>query len=254
MGALHAGHLSLITEAQKHYDLVVCSIFVNPAQFNDPADLAKYPRTLELDLELLASIHTQAVYFPEVDDVYPQNTTTEKFQFGQLEEILEGAHRPGHFTGVGMVVARLLRIVQPHGLLLGEKDYQQCLIIASLVHQMGLTEQIQLHFCPTAREVSGLAMSSRNERLSEKGKELAAQIYLIIQACRDKYPHFSPAELSDWAMHSLEALPDTRPEYVAFADAGNLLPINGWNESKEVRVLVAVWVEGIRLIDNARLF
>lgn len=254
MGALHAGHLSLVAEAQKHYDLVVCSIFVNPTQFNDPGDLAKYPRTLERDLELLSAAGTNAVYFPEVEDVYPANAQTENFSFGPLEAVLEGAHRPGHFAGVGMVVARLLRIVEPHGLLLGEKDYQQCLIIANLVQQMGWSNRLQLHFCPTAREANGLAMSSRNQRLSEKGKEEAAQLHLIMDACRDKYPHFSPAELADWAMHSLEVLPQTKPEYVAFADANSLMPISQWNESKHVRVLVAAWVEGVRLIDNARLF
>jgi pantoate--beta-alanine ligase len=254
MGALHSGHLSLITEAQKRYDVVVCSIFVNPTQFNDPADLAKYPRTLERDLELLSSVNTTAVYFPEVNDVYPQNAPQQTFDFGELELLLEGAHRPGHFAGVGMVVARLLEIVKPNGLFLGEKDYQQCLIIERLIQQIGLADKLSLHLCPTSREANGLAMSSRNQRLSTRGKEIASHIFIIMQACVEKQPHYSPSELSDWAMHSLEVLPETRPEYVAFADARTLRPIEAWNESNAVRVLVAVWVEGVRLIDNAQLF
>ena len=254
MGALHAGHLSLVTEARKHYDLVVCSIFVNPTQFNDASDLAKYPRTLERDLELLEAVQTNAVYFPEVEDVYPPHSTAEKFAFGALEEVLEGAHRPGHFAGVGMVVSRLLRIVEPAGLLLGEKDYQQCLIIKDLVQQMGWENRLKLHFCPTTREANGLAMSSRNARLSEKGKDEAANLHLILDACKDKYHLLSPTELADWAMHSLEALPRTRVEYVAFADATTLQAVGDWNEGEHVRVLLAAWVEDVRLIDNALLF
>jgi len=254
MGALHAGHISLINEAKRHYDLVVCSIFVNPTQFNDPSDLAKYPRTLSLDLEMLAQAGTHAVYFPEVDDVYPPDASKEFFDFGLLEKVLEGAHRPGHFAGVGMVVARLLRIVEPQGLLLGEKDYQQCLIIQSLVQQMGWKERLTLHFCATTREPSGLAMSSRNQRLSQQGKEVAAHIYLLLEACKERYQNFSPTQLADWAIHTLDSLPNTRSEYVSFADATSLQPIVHWNDSDQVRVLVAVWVEGVRLIDNARLF
>jgi len=254
MGALHAGHLSLVTEAQKHYDLVVCSIFVNPTQFNNAVDLAKYPRTLERDLELLSAVRTDAVYFPEIEDVYPPHTNTENFGFGVLEEVLEGAHRPGHFAGVGMVVSRLLRIVSPDGLLLGEKDYQQCLIIKNLVQQMGWENRLKLHFCPTTREANGLAMSSRNTRLSVQGKEEAANLHLVLEACKEKYPHFSPSELADWATHSLNVLPNTRVEYVAFADASSLRPVGQWNESEHIRVLIAAWVEDVRLIDNALLF
>jgi pantoate--beta-alanine ligase len=246
--------LSLVIEAQKHYDIVVCSIFVNPTQFNDASDLAKYPRTLESDLKLLAAVQTTAVYFPEIEDVYPPSATAEHFEFGALEEVLEGAHRPGHFGGVGMVVSRLLRIVSPDGLMLGEKDYQQCLIIRNLVQQMGWKNRVQLHFCPTSREANGLAMSSRNTRLSEKAKQVAANLYLVLEACKERYPHLSPSELADWATHSLEVLPNTRVEYVAFADALTLQPVNHWNESEHIRVLIAAWVEDVRLIDNTLLF
>ena len=254
MGALHAGHLSLIQQAIKNYDLVVCSIFVNPTQFNDANDLAKYPRTPEKDIDMLLSAGATAVYLPEVSDIYPDTLARETFSFGQLEKVLEGAHRPGHFAGVGMVVARLLRITNPNGLFLGEKDYQQCMIIASLLQQMQWDNRVKLHICPTQREKSGLAMSSRNTRLSEKGLETAAHIYQVIQSCRERYPHFSPSQLADWASHTLDGLPNTQTEYVSFADAYTLEAIQSWNETQNVRVLVAVQVEGVRLIDNAALF
>lgn len=254
MGALHDGHLSLIQEAAQTYDLVVCSIFVNPTQFNDANDLAKYPRTPEKDIDLLLGAGAHAVYLPEVSDIYPADQQRESFSFGQLESLLEGAHRPGHFAGVGMVVARLLRITEPNGLFLGEKDYQQCMIIASLLEQMQWAERVKLHICPTQREKSGLAMSSRNMRLSEKGLQTAAHIYQVMQSCRERYNHFSPEQLADWASHTLDALPNTRTEYVSFANAQTLEPVAAWNESQSVRVLVAVQVEGVRLIDNAALF
>lgn len=254
MGALHAGHLSLVKAAKQQYNLAVCSIFVNPTQFNDSNDLAKYPRTPEKDIDLLLTAGTHALYLPDVNDIYPIDQTRETFEFGRLESLLEGAHRPGHFAGVGMVVARLLRITQPHGLLLGEKDYQQCMIIASLLKQMNWHEQVKLHICPTQREKNGLAMSSRNMRLSEKGLETAAQIYQVMQSCRDRYTHFTPAQLAEWATFTLNALPNTQTEYVSFANAHTLEAVEAWNESPSVRVLVAVQVEGVRLIDNAALF
>lgn len=254
MGALHEGHLDLIRQAKKQYDRVICSIFVNPTQFNDPADLAKYPRTIEKDLEALALTGADFVYFPEVSDVYPPNSSPETYQFGTLESVLEGAHRPGHFEGVGMVVARLLRITEPDGLFLGEKDYQQCMVLKSLLQQMQWDTKVQLHICATRRESNGLAMSSRNQRLSEEGKKQAALLYEIMNSCKDRYQQFSPDQLSDWAIHSLEAQGNIRAEYFSFADATHLQPVQNWNESPSVRVLVAAWVEDVRLIDNALLF
>lgn len=254
MGALHEGHLDLIRHAKKQYDRVISSIFVNPAQFNDPADLAKYPRTLEKDLEALALTGADYVYFPEVSDVYPPNSQPETYPFGALETVLEGAHRPGHFEGVGMVVARLLRITVPNGLLLGEKDYQQCMVLQSLLKQMQWEQKVALHICPTRRENNGLAMSSRNQRLTEAGKKQAALLYEIIKSCQERYLQFSPDQLSDWAIHSLEAQGNIRVEYFSFADAQHLQPVQHWNESPAVRVLAAVWVEDVRLIDNALLF
>jgi pantoate--beta-alanine ligase len=254
MGALHEGHLSLVSEAARHYDQVVVSIFVNPTQFNDPADLAKYPRTEASDLEALASVNTQVVFMPEVDEMYPQKQQAKAYNFGRLENILEGAHRPGHFAGVGMVVARLLNLVQPHGLLLGEKDFQQCVIIRELLNQMGLDDQINLHICPTQREASGLAMSSRNRRLSEKGLAWAASIHAVMLQCQLKWPAYSPGELTVWATQMLENSGQMAVEYVAFASNDTLEPVAHWNECPHIRVLVAVRVEDVRLIDNALLF
>ena len=254
MGALHAGHMHLIEAAQQHYQVVVCSIFVNPTQFNDPSDLAKYPRTPEKDIDMLLQAGAHAVYLPAVNDIYPPGGPRESFAFGRLEELLEGAHRPGHFAGVGMVVARLLRLVSPNGMFLGEKDYQQCLVIEALVQQMGWTNQVQLHRCATQREPSGLAMSSRNARLSDQGLATAAHIYAVIQSCQERYQHFTPDTLSSWASMTLNALPHTHTEYVSFANADTLEPLEQWNDSPHARVLVAVQVEGVRLIDNAALF
>jgi len=254
MGALHEGHLDLIRQTKKQYDRVICSIFVNPTQFNDPADLAKYPRSIEKDLKALALMGADYVYFPEVSDVYPPNSEAETYQFGALESVLEGAHRPGHFEGVGMVVARLLRITEPDGLFLGEKDYQQCLVLQSLLKQMQWEAKVQLHMCATRREGSGLAMSSRNHRLSEQGKNIATQLFETMNSCRERYQQFSPDQLSNWAIHSLEAQGNIQVEYFSFADATHLQPIENWNESPAVRVLVAARIEDVRLIDNAQLF
>ncbi|MFN3529388.1 MAG: pantoate--beta-alanine ligase [Bacteroidia bacterium] len=254
MGALHEGHLKLVQNACDANDLVVCSIFVNPAQFNDPADLAKYPRTIEKDLLALSQTTVGCVYIPDISDVYPDKQAVEKYNFGRLESLLEGAHRPGHFEGVGMVVARLLRIVQPQQLYLGEKDYQQCLVIRDLLRQMKLDTKVELHICPTSRNNDGLALSSRNQRLTENGKHHASQIYTHLLQCRERYPYMKPDQLSDWAIHSLECTPGLKVEYFSFADAETLEPVNSWNDQKHVRVLVAVWLEGVRLIDNALLF
>lgn len=254
MGALHEGHAQLARAACEANDLVVCSIFVNPTQFNDPNDLAKYPRTIERDLQLLAETAVDYIYLPDTTDVYPDNQLAEKYSFGALESVLEGAHRPGHFEGVGMVVARFLRIVQPHKLYLGEKDYQQCLVIRDLLRQMNLEHQVELHICPTQRNAEGLALSSRNQRLSAKAMHDAAQIYSHILQCRERCSLQNPDELTDWAVSSLESIPGLKVEYFAFADANNLQAVKRWNDSPNVRVLVAVWIEGVRLIDNALLF
>lgn len=254
MGALHEGHLSLIAAAAKEYDVVVCSIFVNPTQFNDPKDLERYPRTLQADLTKLLTTALDCLFVPDVLEVYPEDFSPETFDFGALGKVLEAEHRPGHFDGVGMVVARLLRIVAPDGLIMGEKDFQQCAVVGEMLRQMGWQDRVQLHVVETRREDGGLAMSSRNLRLSPAGMAEAANIYAVMQSCKERYKQFTPDQLSEWAAHSLNSAKQTRTEYVVFADAVSLKPVDHWNESAHVRVLIAAWVEDVRLIDNALLF
>ncbi len=254
MGALHAGHLALIEAAAAEYDLLVCSIFVNPTQFNDPKDLERYPRTLQADVSKLLGSKLDYLFVPDVLEVYPADFQPESFDFGALGQVLEGEHRPGHFDGVGMVVARLLHIVEPDGLIMGEKDFQQCAVVGEMLRQMGWQDRVQLHVVETRREEGGLAMSSRNLRLSPKGLAEAAHIYAVMQGCKERYQQFTPDQLSVWATHSLDSGKYTRTEYVVFADAVTLRPVQRWNESPHVRVLIAAWVEDVRLIDNALLF
>lgn len=254
MGALHAGHLSLIEAAAEQYDVLVCSIFVNPTQFNDPKDLARYPRTLQADLVKLLASKLDYLFVPDVLEVYPADFQPESFDFGSLGKVLEGEHRPGHFDGVGMVVARLLRIVEPDGLVMGEKDFQQCAVVGDMLRQMGWQARVALHVVETRREADGLAMSSRNLRLSPAGMAEAAQLYNVMLSCKERYTAFTPEQLSMWATHSLDSGKHTHTEYVVFADAVTLRPVSHWNESPHVRVLIAARVEDVRLIDNALLF
>lgn len=254
MGALHAGHLSLITRAKKENDKVVCSIFVNPTQFNDAADLAAYPRTLPEDIALLESVGCDFLFVPSVDEIYPPGETPVSFGFGRLETIFEGEFRPGHFKGVGQVVSKLLQNVVPNRLYLGQKDYQQCMVITDLIRQMGWSEKTQVVICPTDREASGLARSSRNQRLTPEGWEAAANLYRVLQACRERYKQQDPATLEAWAMTELAKNPLIRPEYFRFVDPQSLELVTDWNKQPAVWVLIAAWVADIRLIDNDYLF
>src|SRR6478609_10764771 len=194
MGALHAGHLGLLEASKQQSGITVCSIFVNPTQFNDPQDFAKYPVTLEKDLLLLEKAGCDVVFLPSVAEMYPGGLAPDKhFELGYLETILEGKYRPGHFQGVCQVVNRLLEIVRPTTLFLGQKDYQQCMVIKKLIELAGF--DTTLNIVPTIRENSGLALSSRNLRLSKKDKETAAVIYRSLQFLRQ---NIQPGDLSDY--------------------------------------------------------
>src|SRR5690242_13565632 len=172
MGALHSGHLSLIEASKKENSITVSSIFVNPTQFNDPTDFEKYPVTIEKDIDLLEGIGCDAIFLPSVEEIYPNGTKSVKhYELGYLEKILEGKFRPGHFQGVCMVVERLLEIVEPDKLYLGQKDFQQCMVIRKLISLMGKENTISLEISPTLREPDGLAMSSRNVRLNEEERK-----------------------------------------------------------------------------------
>lgn len=250
MGALHRGHTSLIKQAKQRQLLTVCSIFVNPTQFNDPEDFKKYPISLEADIELLLEAQCDVLFLPTVETVYPNGPEqTRVFDFGFLETIFEGAHRPGHFKGVGQVVARLIDLVKPDVLYLGQKDYQQCMIIGQLLELMGLQQKIQLMICPTVREDDGLAMSSRNRRLSEAQRSLAPTIYQCLVSVEAKMntASFAHVQRECWALLEQKGF---RPEYVALADADTLVALSEFDPSRKMVVLIAAWLGKIRLIDN----
>jgi pantoate--beta-alanine ligase len=249
MGALHEGHLSLIYEAKSRYDVVVCSIFINPTQFSSDEDFVNYPVTPQEDEALLERAGCDILYRPDVGDIYPDGPDAmETFGMGPLEHILEGAHRPGHFKGVGQVVSRLLALVQPDGLIMGQKDYQQCAIVARLLKETD-QEGIALHVCPTVREADGLAMSSRNRRLTPGMRMKAATIYQCLVSIESKAGH-SPYEIVH--KECLDLLRDRgfEVEYVALADAEELTLLDEYDLNRKMVALVAVKLGLVRLIDN----
>ena len=251
MGALHAGHQSLFARAVVDGYHTVASIFVNPTQFNDPADFEKYPVTTAEDLKLLTEAHCDVVYLPAIEDVYPGGTEkVPAYDFGTLETVLEGEKRPGHFRGVGQVVSRLLDIVKPQHLYLGQKDFQQCRVIADLIRQKGLNTQ--LHICPTVREADGLAMSSRNRRLSPFERAKAGVIYqcLVSIEAQQKTRPFAVV-----AKESRELLEHKGfvVEYVSLADAETLSLLEEYDTSRKMVALIAARLGNTRLIDNLLL-
>jgi pantoate--beta-alanine ligase len=253
MGALHAGHLSLVKAALAENTLVVVSIFVNPTQFDNPNDLNTYPRTLIEDVQLLETLSKTMilVYAPTVEDVYGSQMNAEKFDFGGLEFQMEGKFRTGHFDGVGTIVKRLFEIVKPNNAYFGEKDFQQLQIIKKMV---GLTKlPVNIIGCPIERESNGLAMSSRNSRLSDEEKEIAALIYKTLQSVKEKFEFENHTDISTWVTtqffnHHLFEL-----EYFQISDTENLAPIQQKNETKTYRAFIAVFAGDVRLIDNIAL-
>jgi pantoate--beta-alanine ligase len=202
MGALHQGHLSLIAKAKENCDVVVCSIFVNPTQFNDPADFEKYPITIDNDILQLTDAGTDVLFLPSVQEMYPDGLTVKThYDFGQLETVLEGAHRPGHFQGVGQIVHKLLDLVKPDQLFMGQKDFQQCLIVNRLLKL--IHSKAELVICPTLREPDGLAMSSRNMRLNPAERQNALNIYKALIYVKDKIHIASFSEILDNAVNQL---------------------------------------------------
>ena len=249
MGALHAGHLSLIEKAKKDGLLVVCSIFVNPTQFNDKADFEKYPISVETDIELLINAGCDVLFLPPVVEIYPDGESAMKtYDFGYLDTILEGAKRPGHFKGVGQVVARLLEIVNPQRLYLGQKDYQQCMVIRKLTEMIGLND-LEVVICPTTREEDGLAMSSRNRRLTEPQRAVAGVIYQCLVSIESKQNTAS----FDIVRKECEDILKSKgfaPEYVALADAHDLTLLDNYKKGMTMVALIAAKIGDIRLIDN----
>ncbi|MBK6826366.1 MAG: pantoate--beta-alanine ligase [Chitinophagaceae bacterium] len=251
MGALHPGHLSLIETSLNKAAVTVCSIFVNPTQFNDPADFSKYPVTIESDIELLEAAGTMALFLPDVKEIYPNGgPASKKYDLGYLETVLDGSSRPGHFQGVCTVVERLLEIVEPDHLMLGQKDYQQCLVITRLLELMGDTgKRIQIHICPTLREKSGLAMSSRNMRLNMADREKAALIHQCLLQIRNE---LEAGKLNNIKQKITAILISQgfRPDYVELANARNLTLTEVWDGKEELVALIAAFLSEVRLIDN----
>ena len=237
MGALHNGHLSLIRQAKDENNLVVCSIFVNPTQFNDASDLEKYPRTASKDIQLLTSVSCDVLFMPPVEEVYPKGlNTTLELDFGELATVMEGKFRPGHFDGMAQVVNRLLNIVLPHNLYMGQKDFQQLTIVRSMLKQIG--SDINLVMCPIVREEDGLAMSSRNVRLTSKHRELALILSQTLKKAKELIHKKTPAEVQKWAMNELA---------IAGSDKKIL-----WAKSRIEKDKIIVWHEEIEQPEAVR--
>jgi len=248
MGALHKGHLSLIEESTKNNKITVASIFVNPVQFNNKEDFIKYPSTIEMDILKLEQSGCDILFMPSEDEIYPDAKSKQKhFKLGHLEEVLEGKFRPGHFQGVCLVVEKLLAIVEPGNLYLGQKDYQQCLVIRKLISL--INKNINVVICPIVRESNGLAMSSRNLRLSEEEKDMAASIYKTLENIKGKISKENFAALKSESIASLEYKGFT-VNYLELADRMDLQIINNYADAKTRILLIAAYLNNIRLIDN----
>ncbi len=248
MGALHRGHISLIEQSNKTSDLTVCSIFVNPTQFNENADLEGYPRTPGKDIELLTASGCHILFMPAASEVYPDNyKPARQFDFGYLDQPMEGAHRPGHFQGMAQVVSRLLDIVEPDSLFMGQKDYQQYAIVQEMLVQM--QSATKLVMCPIIREPDGLAMSSRNARLDKMQRLIAPNIFRTLNEAKKNVKSLSPNQLKEAAMKML-ALPGMEPEYFEIVDGRTLQPVEVVEASEIVIACTAVRLGNVRLIDN----
>ena len=247
MGALHQGHLSLIAESQKTCNITVCSIFVNPTQFNDKQDLEKYPRTADADLKLLSAANCYVVYLPSVDDIYPADWICPEFNFENLDKVMEGAHRPGHFKGMSQVVHRLLWLVQPNKIFMGQKDFQQQTIVKKMLEI--LKWKTELVCCPIIREADGLAMSSRNLRLNKEERQQALAIsQVLFQLKKERFS--SPNIFCKWAISELEKQSLIKVEYVEIVDTTTLQPAKNWNDAKNLVACIDAKVGKVRLIDN----
>ena len=252
MGALHQGHLSLLSESLKNNSITIISIFVNPTQFNNAEDLAKYPRTLESDVEKIKSLSDKIIVFaPNVDDIYEGKTISESFNFDGLENQMEGKFRVGHFDGVGTIVKRLFEIINPTNAYFGEKDFQQLQIVKKMVTKQKLP--VKIIACAVFREPNGLAMSSRNERLSTEERQEAAFIYQTIKEAKLKFGTKSAKSISDWVEQVFKKHTNFKLEYFQIADEATLLPCLRKNKNKKYRAFIAVFVNNIRLIDTISL-
>ena len=250
MGALHQGHISLVERARKECDIVVVSVFVNPTQFNDKNDLKNYPRTPEADAAMLEAAGVDYVLFQSVEEIYPE-PDTRVFDFGQIDKVMEGATRPGHFNGVAQVVSRLFAIVNPDKAYFGEKDFQQIAVIRAMCAQLGLT--LEIIDCPIIRDVDGLARSSRNTLLTPEHRAAAPHIYEVLSAATTKLGEMTPQQLTEWVVAEVENNPLLKVIYFQAVDALSLQQVENWNDSERIQGCIAVQAGEIRLIDNIKL-
>ena len=250
MGALHEGHMSLVEKAVKENTVAVVSVFVNPIQFNNPEDFEKYPRTEEEDFKKLAAAGVDAVFAPTADEIYPsgENEENKTYSLGRVAEVMEGKYRPGHFQGVARVLDILFRLVSPHRAYFGEKDFQQIAVVRNLIKSEGL--DVQIVGCPIKRASDGLALSSRNERLTAEQRKAAPEIYEILKYSVEYSQNHSVRATHDTVVEHLDAIPGMRVEYFEIVDARTLEPIEEWEESDWVVGCITVYVGDVRLIDN----
>jgi pantoate--beta-alanine ligase len=252
MGALHTGHLALIHLAKEKADVVVCSVFVNPTQFNNADDLKKYPRTIAEDLEQLRDMRCDLVFVPQVDEIYPKGAISKNYDLGVLDKVMEGEFRPGHFDGVATVVSRFFELVEPDYAVFGDKDFQQVAVIKRMVELDNFP--VEIIASPIFRESSGLAMSSRNMRLSVEMREKADCIYKTLQWVAKNQEQYRPEALSLEFKKRINANAGFEVEYAVFCDAESLEPVSNWEDAKHVQLCVVVYCEEVRLLDNISIF
>ena len=250
MGALHAGHRSLVERARRENDTVVVSVFVNPTQFNDKNDLKNYPRTPEADCAILEAAGADIVFMPTVEVIYPE-PDTRQFDFGMVDKVMEGATRPGHFNGVAQVVSRLFALVNPARAYFGEKDFQQIAVIKAMVEQLAI--DIEIVECAIVRGEDGLALSSRNELLTPEHRAAAPHIYATISQCAAKMESMSPEELTNWIVSTIDSNPLLKTIYFEAVDARTMQRVEKWSDSERIQGCCAVQAGNIRLIDNIRI-
>lgn len=250
MGALHAGHRSLVERVRRECATVVVSVFVNPTQFNDKTDLKNYPRTPEADLRLLEEVGADYVFMPSVEEVYPE-PDTRTFDFGMIDKVMEGATRPGHFNGVAQVVSRLFDLVKPAKAYFGEKDFQQIAVIREMVRQLRIP--VEIIPCPIVRGEDGLALSSRNTLLDTDHRTAAPYIYKVLKAAVEKSHQTTPDQLAAWVTAQVESNPLLKVIYFQVVDAATMQQVRTWEESPAIQGCIAVQAGDIRLIDNIKL-
>lgn len=247
MGALHAGHMSLVDTSRHQNDIVVASVFVNPTQFNNPNDLSTYPRTEEADCALLDEHGADYAFIPSVEEMYPE-PDTRVFDLGEVAAVMEGAMRPGHFNGVAQVVSKLFDMVRPTRAYFGEKDFQQIAVIRKMVQLEGF--DLEIVACPIKREADGLALSSRNVRLTPEGRKQAPAIHRILEQSLSLAATKSPDELKHWVKEQIDAVPGLETEYYEIADALTMQPVQNWDSPNGTVGCVTVYCGDVRLIDN----